>query len=763
MMDQKAERTLFDPEFCESRCPICTRARKGSRLARIVQRLEALLTVAALLVSAGLARPARAATLPKYDHIVIVFEENKDYGQVIGSSNAPYINNTLLGTYHGVSLTNMYAEQHPSQPNYLAFFSGSNQGVNDNGQHDLPPKTTPNLGASLLAKGYTFKGYAEDLPSVGYTGASHSYISRDDYVLKHCPWPNWQQFGAGIQANSIPANLNVPFCTATNNRGHYPASYYFPTDYSQLPTLSLVIPDEMNDMHSGSILAGDRWLKTCLDGYAQWAITHNSLLIVTWDEDGSTGQAKNQLIPTVLVGANLKAGNYGETINHYNLLRTIEEMYGLPYCTKNDANASPITDVFTAPRPSIAAAGGRPVKSLPPHLIESGIPTESEIALVDGWLKAVAAGQQGGPPAQAWFDHWIGAGLPFSFRYAGKDFTGADGAWQFHVSDVRRQADVETQDWTWLHAQTGLKATWRIKRFLDYPAVDTLLTFENTGSKNTALIEGVRNLDLKLKHAQAGKGYTVHGAHGGRCGADDFMPFTRTVVAASSSARVGSGVTKFGSAGSSSNEELPFLNIETPENRGVLVGLGWTGVWQAEFTASGTQLEAKAGMTTTKFLLHPGERVRGPRVLLVLLGRQAFPRPQHAPPRALRALPAAAARREAAPAAGLRQYLLHLPRRRLLSGESHRADPFGAGPAVHRTGGRGLRDRRGILQLRETELVVSHQLARLLAGQDAVSPRLRPDSQALGQGGHLLRLVVPARVFRLHEGSQGQGNCPGDR
>jgi hypothetical protein len=315
------------------------------------------LTVAALLVSAGLAQPVRAATLPKYDHIVIVFEENKDYGQIIGSSDAPYINNTLLSTYHGVSLTNMYAEQHPSQPNYLAFFSGSNQGVNDNRKSDIPPKTTRNLGASLLAKGYTFKGYAEDLPSVGYTGASHSYTGRDDYVLKHCPWPNWQQSGTGAQANSIPANLNVPFCTATNNRGGYPASYYFPTDYSQLPTVSMVIPNEMNDMHSGSsvaaeVRAGDSWLKAYLDGYAQWAITHNSLLIVTWDEDGSTGQAKNQLIPTVLVGEHLKAGNYNKTINHYNLLRAIEDMYGLPYCTSKDANATPITDVFAVPKPS---------------------------------------------------------------------------------------------------------------------------------------------------------------------------------------------------------------------------------------------------------------------------------------------------------------------------------------------------------------------------------------------------------------------------
>ena len=126
----------------------------------------------------------------------------------------------------------------------------------------------------------------------------------------------------------------------------------------------MVIPNEMDEMHSGSSVAAEvrratRGFTTYLDGYAQWAMTHNSLLIVTWDEDGSTGQAQNQLIPTVMVGAHLNGGTDSETLNHYNLLRTLEDMYGLPYCTSNDANATAITDAFV-PEPStfaLAAAG----------------------------------------------------------------------------------------------------------------------------------------------------------------------------------------------------------------------------------------------------------------------------------------------------------------------------------------------------------------------------------------------------------------------
>ncbi|HON48142.1 MAG TPA: hypothetical protein PLZ60_10390 [Kiritimatiellia bacterium] len=34
----------MDAEFCESRCPVCTRARRGNRLAKLLQKLEMALT-----------------------------------------------------------------------------------------------------------------------------------------------------------------------------------------------------------------------------------------------------------------------------------------------------------------------------------------------------------------------------------------------------------------------------------------------------------------------------------------------------------------------------------------------------------------------------------------------------------------------------------------------------------------------------------------------------------------------------------------------
>jgi phosphatidylinositol-3-phosphatase len=74
--------------------------------------------------------------------------------------------------------TQFYAETHPSQPNYLALFSGSTQGVTDNNcPHDLGAR--PNLARQLLDAGHTFTGYSEGLPAPGWRGCSHGrYVRR---------------------------------------------------------------------------------------------------------------------------------------------------------------------------------------------------------------------------------------------------------------------------------------------------------------------------------------------------------------------------------------------------------------------------------------------------------------------------------------------------------------------------------------------------------------------------------------------------------
>src|SRR5207237_1028071 len=150
---------------------------------------RAVLLLSAVAVGVGISRGAGAA-LPVPDHVVVVIEENTAEQNIIGNVNAPYINSLANG---GANLLNFYAITHPSQPNYLHVFSGSAQGVVDDATPGGTPFSTPNLAASLVGSGYSFGGYSETLPSVGFTGDSYTTnINQNQYVRKHNPWVNWQ-------------------------------------------------------------------------------------------------------------------------------------------------------------------------------------------------------------------------------------------------------------------------------------------------------------------------------------------------------------------------------------------------------------------------------------------------------------------------------------------------------------------------------------------------------------------------------------------
>ena len=271
----------------------------------------------ALLALLTLTASAVAAPPHRYDHVVIVIEENTDYAQVLGNRvDAPFINELADG---GVNFTECYAITHPSQPNYLHLFSGDNQGVVDDSTPATYPWTTPNLGAALLAAGATFGGYSEDLPAIGDrdTTATNVVIGGVTYKLyrrKHNPWANWQAaVGAPIGTNQLAPGTNLRFLD-------------FPADFSQLPDVAFVVPNEQNDMHDGTVRMGDDWLRANLGAYAQWARTHNSLLIVTFDEDHFSGPNK---IPTVFHGAGLTPGSTNATTwTLHHLLRTVGDMYG---------------------------------------------------------------------------------------------------------------------------------------------------------------------------------------------------------------------------------------------------------------------------------------------------------------------------------------------------------------------------------------------------------------------------------------------------
>ena len=136
------------------------------------------------------------------------------------------------------------------------------------------------------------------------------------------------------------------------------------------------------------------------------------------------------------------------------------------------------------------------VETLASHQIESGLVTRKENQFARDWLAAVTAHSE----KDAWRDHWISTTLPFSFRYGGKKFhtTG----WKFATARrgaVKTPGPAGERELSWTDPATGLRLGWQLKQFEDYPAVEWLLTFENTGPIDTPLIEDVQALDLQAQ------------------------------------------------------------------------------------------------------------------------------------------------------------------------------------------------------------------------------------------------------------------------
>lgn len=251
---------------------------------------------------------AAPMTLP-YDHILLVMLENVGYDNVIGSSNAPYINQTLLA--QGTLYTNSFGIAHPSLPNYLALFSGSTLWVSDDhcldGTPPNGPFNVPNLYSELKRVGKTALGYMESLPYDGYTGCRVN-----NYVQKHNPF---MFFNVG-RSNRVPPSASVVY------NGPYPAT-------AKWPNFAMICPNELHDMHDGATLPlqvknGDTWLSQNLPPLITYANKNNGLVIVTMDE------SSNQHVPTILVGAHILGGkSKRQSINHHNVTKTIIDNFGL--------------------------------------------------------------------------------------------------------------------------------------------------------------------------------------------------------------------------------------------------------------------------------------------------------------------------------------------------------------------------------------------------------------------------------------------------
>ena len=280
------------------------------------RRLASLVALTATtLLAATPSASAAPVPLPRPDHVLVVVMENKDPGEIIGNGAAPYLNGLARA---GRTSPTRTPRPTRASPTTWRCSPASTQGVTDNGcDHRL---TAPNLGSALLASGRTFAGYSEGLPRRARRCARRPTTRAST--------------ARGSNFTDLPgATTNLPASAVG-------------TAWDRLPTVAFLTPDLCHDMHDCPVSAGDAWAKTTSASYLAWAGTHNSLLVLTFDE--SETRTRGQPDRHGPRGTDGDARPLPGRIDHYSLLRTIEDMYGLsPLGASADRN--PITDIWRTP------------------------------------------------------------------------------------------------------------------------------------------------------------------------------------------------------------------------------------------------------------------------------------------------------------------------------------------------------------------------------------------------------------------------------
>jgi hypothetical protein len=242
-------------------------------------------------------------------HVAIIVMENKEFGSIIGSPQAPFIA-TLARRY--ALAARMYATTHPSLPNYLALTGGSTFGVSSDCT-DCSVSAS-NLATQLQRAGISWKAYMEGLPHPCFTGATSN-----DYAKKHDPFVYYRQ------VSDHPA-----VC------GHVVSFLQLRADEKSrsLPRFLWISPNLCHDMHDCSVARGDRFLAALVPGLLR-ALGPNGLLFLTWDEGSSDSgccrAAHGGHIATILAGGLARRGaRLTGPADQYSLLQAVEDLLGLP-------------------------------------------------------------------------------------------------------------------------------------------------------------------------------------------------------------------------------------------------------------------------------------------------------------------------------------------------------------------------------------------------------------------------------------------------
>jgi hypothetical protein len=287
------------------------------------------------------ARAAQRAPSRHFDRVVIIVLENTDYERAMQDPNL-----TSLAS-QGASFTNFHALFHPSYPNYLAMVAGTDYGIHRRGSYlgdkqvnfpnDAEHKT---IADRLVAAGLDFKQYAEELPEgtcPWNVSGLHIADRRGNYVRRHVPFLSFRE----VQEKWCDHVIRVDSSKSDN---------YFVQDAKKgLVAYSFYTPNMNHDGHDTTAAMAGAWVKTFLERTFTPDLRKGTLVIVTFDESG--GNQDNRIF-TLFLGDMVKPANQQDPkalarhYTHYNVLRTIEENFGLEPLSANDRDAAPITDIW---------------------------------------------------------------------------------------------------------------------------------------------------------------------------------------------------------------------------------------------------------------------------------------------------------------------------------------------------------------------------------------------------------------------------------
>jgi phosphatidylinositol-3-phosphatase len=265
----------------------------------------------------------------RFGHVIVVVEENRNYGDVVASPSMPYLNS--LADQYGLA-TNYFANAHPSIPNYFMLTTGQNLTLIDALTPDLFPVSEDNVIRELIAARKTWKSYAEDLPAIGYAGGDSG-----NYAVHHNPFA----YMTDVQNDSAQKQNLVPFT-------------HFSVDLStaNLPDYSFIIPNLCNDGHDCTLATADHWLKTNLDPLIQSPVFQkDGLLIVVFDEaDFTDFTAGGGHVAAIIVSPLANRGYKSVAFyQHQSVLRLALEGLGVTRLPGDAATAPAMWEFFSTP------------------------------------------------------------------------------------------------------------------------------------------------------------------------------------------------------------------------------------------------------------------------------------------------------------------------------------------------------------------------------------------------------------------------------